>query len=176
MRIRATELVAAVRARDTERVRAMLERNPDLVRTETEDGSLLLTAIYYGAREIANLIQTYRMDLDIFEAAVGTADEDPAQANRFNADGMTPLGLPAYFGHREDVEVLLDRGAAINALSRFTRSHVPRNTALHAALAGQNWEVAEALMDRGAAVNAVDSNGMTPLHVAAFGGNKEVVQ
>lgn len=179
----AAEMVAAVKARDSERVQSLLAENPDLARIMTDEGSLLLTAVYFGAREAVRMIREIRTDLDVCEAAaVGDADRltellggAPDLANGYNPEGLTPLGLAAHFGHLQAVEVLLDNGAAIDALSRSTREHVPRNTALHAAFAGHAWAVAEALIARGAGVGIADSAGMEPLHHAALHGNVQMV-
>lgn len=174
----AEEIVAAVKSGNTARVRELLERDSALAGTETDEGSLLLTGVYYGAREAVRLIRERRPTLDIFEAAAlgeteqlaRLLDSAPDLANAYNQQGLTPLGLAAFLGRTEALAVLLGRGAEINRVSRATVPFVPRNTALHAALASGNEDAAAVLIDRGADVNAVDSNGQTPLHLAAFGG------
>lgn len=178
-----SDIVTAVKRRDTETVRALLERDPELARTRTPDGSLLLTAIYYGAGEAARLIRERRDDLTIFEAAaLGDAararrllDADPAQARAFDEQGGTALHLAAFFGHADVVRLLLDAGAEVNTMSRVELPNIPRNMPLHAALAGRRWDVARLLVERGADVNAADSAGLTPLHHAAFGGSPEMI-
>jgi len=172
------EIVAAVKSGNTARVRDLLAHEPALADTETDEGSLLLTGIYYGAREAVRLIREHRPTLDVFEAAAlgeteqlaDILDSAPQMADAYNRQGLTPLGLAAFLGCVEAVELLLDRGADINRVSRSTVPFVPRNTALHAALASGNEEAAAVLMERGADLNAVDNNGQTPLHLVAFGG------
>jgi uncharacterized protein len=173
------QIIAAVKSRDTAKVRELLQQDPALARTATDDGSLLMTAVYYGARDAADLIRGLRADLDIFEAAVvgdtarltALLDQDPALANAAHADGGRPLHLAAFFRHTEAVRLLLDRGADITSYSLFEKPYIPKNTALHAALAGGAWDAAALLVERGANVNAVDSSGMVPLHNAAFAGH-----
>ncbi|MFC5700750.1 ankyrin repeat domain-containing protein [Cohnella faecalis] len=114
---------------------------------------------------------------DVFAAAqTGNAPQlmrllssNPALANMENAEGLTPLGFAAHFGHAQAAAVLLDYGAVINALSHSKVGYIPSNTALHAAIAGErSMEVIGLLLERGAATNIFDSNGHTCLHVAAF--------
>jgi uncharacterized protein len=82
-------IIAAVKARDTDRVRMLLEQDPRLATTATPEGSLLLTAVYCGVREAAELIRSARSDLTLFEAAATgdtgrlqtLLDADPGLAN-----------------------------------------------------------------------------------------------
>lgn len=176
-------IVAAVKARDTNKVEALLDQDPGLARTETTEGSLLLTAVYYGADAAARKIRALRDDLTIFEAAAlgdvarvrDLLAREPGLARTFDPGGGTALHLAAFFGHVGVVEALLDAGADVNVMSRVNLPNIPRNTPLHAALAGRRREVARLLIQRGADVTAVDSAGLTPLHHAAAGGNVEIV-
>jgi ankyrin repeat protein len=74
-------------------------------------------------------------------------------------------------GHREIVELLLERGAAVNA--RNSSGATP----LHdAALAGR-LAVIEILLRHGAEIDARDRDaGATPLHQAASWGRREAVE
>ncbi|UTR12595.1 ankyrin repeat domain-containing protein [Evansella sp. LMS18] len=89
--------------------------------------------------------------------------------NEENKDGLTPLGFAAHFGKKEAVQVLLDFGADINALSHSKVEYIPSNTALHAAIAGErDMDVIKLLLSNGAKTVIFDSNGHTPLHTAAY--------
>ncbi|CCQ96512.1 Ankyrin [[Clostridium] ultunense Esp] len=93
----------------------------------------------------------------------------PRLANTENSDGLTPLGFAAHFGNKDIVQVLLDYGADVNAVSHSKISYIPSNTALHAAIAGErNMDVIELLLTHNAQTNIFDSNGHTCLHTAAF--------
>jgi ankyrin repeat protein len=114
---------------------------------------------------------------DVFQAAQsGDAsrlknilESHPNLANTENSDGLTPLGFAAHFGNKDAVQVLLDHGADIDAVSHSKISYIPSNTALHAAIAGKrNVDVIKLLLERNAKTNIFDSNGHTCLHTAAF--------
>ncbi len=84
--------------------------------------------------------------------------------------GVTPLHLAAGNNpNPEVVSLLLKRGVDIE-----TRGNL--GTPLHAAAQNSNPEVVRLLIDRGADTTAKDSQGFTPLHLAAwFNSNPEVV-
>jgi len=105
-------------------------------------------------------------------------DADPALANQYNEDGLTPLGYAAHYGHLACVQLLLDHQAEINALSQSKVAFIPSNTALHAAIAGaRNLEIIQLLLTRGANTRIFDSNGHTCLHTATFhDDNTEIIQ
>jgi ankyrin repeat protein len=172
------EFLKAVTDGDEARVRELLKKNPSLAKTRGQDGvSVLLQAVYRGRSEIVNLLLASGIELDIFgAAATGRAGRvrallksKPDLANAFAADGFTPLGLAAFFGHLEAVKVLLDAGAEINVSSRNALKAVPLRSA---AVAG-HLDIARLLVARGADVNARGEGGQTPLHEVAGGGRIE---
>lgn len=178
-------IVAAVKTKDADRVAALLKEDPALIHTKTADGSLILTAVYNGARNVTEVLLGFNPPLDIFEAAAaGSAEriaqllaEDPDRVHAANGTGFQPLHLAAFFGHTAAVRALLAGGANINQIMRSTVPFVPSNTALHAAVAGgPHRDVVKLLVAAGADVNALDSNGHTPLHSAAFHDDSEVMQ
>lgn len=93
-------------------------------------------------------------------------------ANNENVEGLTPLGYAAHFGNKEAVQILLQYGAEVNAVSHSKITYIPSNTALHASIAGErNLDVIQLLLKNGARTNILDSNGQTCLHSAAFHSN-----
>lgn len=176
------ELLAAAKANDPAKVRAVLARNPFLARMKTPNGTVVLTAKYYGAEAALGALQERVQEdrLDLYEAAaLGRAGrlktilgQSRTRVNEANPEGFTPLGLAAFFGQLDAVKVLLENGAALDASdkSRFA------NTALDAAVAANHADVVRALLAAGASVNVRDSVRATPLHKAAQHGNAEVVR
>ncbi len=176
------ELLAAVKSNDAEKIRAVLARNPFIARMKTPNGTVVLTAKYYGAEDaLAALLEQVQEDsLNLYEAAaLGRAarlktilGQSRFKVNEPNAEGFTPLGLAAFFGHADAVKVILDHGAALNAADRSRFA----NTALDAAVAANHTDVVRILLVAGAEVNVRDSADYTPLHKAAQHGNVEVVR
>jgi ankyrin repeat protein len=81
----------------------------------------------------------------------------------------TPLSEAAYYGHTNIVELLVSKGADVNA--KRTRSG---HTALNGAAAKGRKDVVEFLLAHGAALNGL--SGETPLHSAAMFGHRNVVE
>jgi ankyrin repeat protein len=96
-------------------------------------------------------------------------ESHPALANAENNEGLTPLGYAAHFGKEAAVQVLLDFGANVDAVSHSKLSYIPSNTALHAAIAGErDMGVIQLLLNKGAQTHIFDSDGHSALHSAAF--------
>lgn len=176
------DLVAAVRKDDVARAREILDRNPLILRTRTPNGTLVLTAAYHGAADALRLLleRTPEDALTLHEAAAtGNArrlktilGQSRTRVNAVNPEGFTPLGLASFFGHADAVRVLLDFGAEVNLRqpSRFA------NTALDAAVAGNQADVVRILLAARGDPNARSEGGHTPLHKAAAHGNLAVVR
>lgn len=171
-------ILDAVKAGDTEGVRALLDAEPAAVNARGEDGvSAVLAAAYRGRREVLALLLSRDPGLDVVEAAmVGEVDHlralldaDPALRGWVSPDGWTALHGAAFFGHGEAVRLLLERGADPNARS----GNPMRNTPLHAAMAGP-LGTAEIglLLEHGAEPDARQHGGYTALHSAAMHGNE----
>ena len=91
--------------------------------------------------------------------------------NRHRTDGWTALHLASYYGHVPCVRMLLASGAHTEVRS----DNPTRNMPLHAAIAGEcDAVVIDALLDAGADYNRAAGHGVTPLHLAAARGSREV--
>ena len=95
-------------------------------------------------------------------------DELKATLRRFGEDydswtrnGETPLHIAAYSNAVAIATLLVERGAAVNAKSKY-------GTPLHLAAYSNAVATATLLVERGAAVNVKSDNGATPLHLAAY--------
>lgn len=171
----------AIKQGNRAEVEASLAQKPELAAARDENGlSAVLTALYYGQPEIAELFIQKGAPLNIFEAsAAGQAGQvieilsaDPGLVNAFAPDGFQPLGLAAFFGHKETARVLLERGADPNTPSRNGLKVQPLNSAV----AGQNLEVARLLLAHGADANARQGEDFAPLHGAAQNGQVEMIE
>lgn len=162
-------LVDAAKAGDLGKVRALLDSNFLLASQRLPGGeSPLMAALYRGHHDVVEAIIDAGGEIDVFAAAATGRSEDLRRelnektVNAYAYDGWTPLHLAAFFGHEHVARLLLDAGAAVQAVSRNSLA----NTPLHAATAGKHASVALLLLDRGADALLPDAGGYTPLEIA----------
>jgi ankyrin repeat protein len=172
------DMVLAVRKNDAAKVKELLAANPNLILTKTPEGSLLLTAVFSGARDVMRALLPRFPQLTIHEAAsVGDAqrlqrilEEEPGLVNAPHGQGFAPLGLAAFFGHKAAVQVLVARGAEVDTVDKSQFANAP----LDAAVAANHLEVVKILLQNHASVNVRSAGDFTPLHKAAMNGNLEI--
>jgi ankyrin repeat protein len=175
----------AVKSGDQHLVKRMIEENPQLLDASDESGvSALLIAAYYGKLDIVELFLSHGKELDVNEAAALGKPEwlqelvegDPSRVNEYSADGFTPLGLAAFFGRLDSLNLLIESGADVNTVSQNQMRVRP----IHSAVAHRNTavslEMAARLLSAGAQVNVDQHGGWTPLHQAAAHGQAEMVE
>ena len=146
----------------------------------------LLDAIYRGDQAGVDELLVHDPKLDVFEAAAlgrtewlrELLDEEPSLANAFGDDGFHPLGLACFFGHLEAARLLLERGAAVNALS--TNENV-QTAAIHAgAAAGGDealrYELVKLTLENGADPNLRQGGGFRAIDAARQNGDVRVEQ
>jgi len=147
--------------------------------------SALMWAIYSGQALVRDFLLVERtrtgVALDAFEAAaVGdveslttAVDATPGIVQEQSGDGWTALHLAAAFGTPEAVQLLLDRGAPVDAIS----ANAQKNQPLHAALAlGRNPETIRILLQAGADPNARQTGGYTAIFSAAAANRRDLVE
>jgi ankyrin repeat protein len=175
-----TAFMDACKAGDLATVRRMLGDSPALAGQRAPSGETpVVAALYRGHSDVVAALVDAGAPLDVFTAAAlgrleavqASLDADPAAVRGLSYDGWTPLHLAAFFGHAAVADLLLARGADVNA--RSTNSML--NTPLHAAVAGGRVETALALIEAGADVTVADSGKYTPLHIAAEAGYVPIV-
>ena len=171
----------AVTGGDVAKVKDLLIRNSQLAHARDEKGvSAILLAVYYRKSEIVKALLDANPVLDLFEAAATGQTErvkelvskDSNLAGAYSIDGFPVLGLATFFGHRETAVLLISAGADVNAAAKNDM----RVTALHAAAASRQLEIARLLIERGADVNARQQAEFTPLHEAAASGQLEFAE
>ena len=91
--------------------------------------------------------------------------------NAMNKYGWTPLYEAVTGGHKDIADLLISKGADVNAKEAKNRI-----TALHWAAWRGRKEIAELLIAKGANLNAKNNVGGTPLHNAAWKGHVEIAK
>src|SRR5689334_19110242 len=111
-------VIDAVKAGDREKVQQLISENAGLSASVDDNGtSVLLTAIYYGQREIVQMLASKVPTMSIHEAAALGDMQTLHVLSRwkdtlasYSPDGWTPLHLAAAFGGPEATEFLLNEG------------------------------------------------------------------
>src|SRR2546428_13692144 len=137
------DLLKAAQKNDLAKAQEILDRHPSLLRMRTPNGTLVLTATFYGAADVVKMLlsRTPEDALNLHEAATvwngrrlkTILGQSRVRVNESTPEeGFTSLSLAAFFGHPEAVKVLLEAGADVNLRppSRFA------NTAVEAARSG----------------------------------------
>ncbi|CAG0913637.1 unnamed protein product [Notodromas monacha] len=97
-------------------------------------------------------------------------DDTENDLNQGDDHGFSPLHWASWSGHGSIVDLLIKRGARVNATNRGD------DTALHLAAAHGHRDVLHMLLRNKADVNAVNEHGNTPLHYACFWGYAGVAE
>jgi ankyrin repeat protein len=163
---------------DIEALRRVLAQQPELaLRRHAGGASLLAWAAYMGKPEAIAAVRAVVPELDPYETII-VGDGGALEAafgrgwdgNALSPDGFAPLALAAFF----------DNVAAFDRLLPMTRDvsrqaeNPQRVAALHAATARRSAVAVEKLLLAGAEPNQPQSDGFTPLHVAAQHGDTAI--
>jgi ankyrin repeat protein len=172
-----------LRAGDADGLRRLLEQDPAAAEARDSTGvSLLMHSLYRGRRDLAELIASKRKALDIFEAtSLGRLDrlkqcvrDDAAAIDSRSKDGFSALHFACFFGQPEAARLLIESGAAVDAVAANPSQVMP----LHSAASARNLEAARLLLEHGAPgiVNARQQGGWVPIHAAAQNGDRPMVE
>ena len=170
-----------LQAGDADGLRRLLEQDPAFSEARDPTGvSLLMHSVYRGRRDLAELVASKKKALDIFEAAaLGRLDrlkqclrDDPSAIDSLSKDGFTALHFACFFGQPEAARLLIESGAAVEAVAANPTKVMP----LHSAASARNLEAARLLLEHGAPVNARQQAGWVPIHAAAQNGDRPMVE
>lgn len=182
----AGEIHKAVRDGDIAKVKALLEKNPELVSASLENGMTpLLLAAPRGEMELIKLLvdsgadvkAAYPNGFTVLDTAVYLGNKEAvkllitkgADVNTKSKSGTTPLLFSITRGHKEILDILIKNGASLDVTDKTGSSPL-----LLAVLAG-NKTMVEILIDKKVDINAANSRGSTPLSVADREGYKDIV-
>jgi uncharacterized protein len=184
-----------VQAGDADGLSRLLEQDTAASEARDSNGvSLLMHSLYRGRRDLAELIASKKKALDIFEAAslgrldrleqcltghslrddsaIDSSSIDSRPIDSRSKDGFTALHFACFFGQPAAARLLLDRGAAVDAVAANPTQVMP----LHSAASARNLEAARCLLEHGAPVNTRQQNGWVPIHAAAQNGDRGMVE
>jgi ankyrin repeat protein len=155
--------VELLQAGDADGLRRLLEQDPASSEARDATGvSLLMQSLYRGHRDFAELIASKKKALDIFEAtSLGRLDRlkecirDASAINSRSKDGFTALHFACFFRQPEAARLLIESGAAVDAVAANPTQVMP----LHSAASARNLEAAHLLLEHGAPVNARQQGG-----------------
>ena len=182
------ELHDAVRAGDEAKVKTLVSQNSSLINAQDKAGNTALHhAVAKGNAAMVDFLLANKASVNV-RSGVGQTPLDRAlsvnqqaiiksilahqpDANGQDGLGNTLLHIAAQKGNKEVVEWLLAHKAEVNAKNSFGKTPL-----VFAVQAKGGAEIAEILIKSGASVNWADENGLTLLHLAATGTQKNLVE
>lgn len=152
------EIIKAVKEKNIEKVKELLDKNPELVH---EKDRVNYTPLHWAAmlrnKEMAELLIERHADIN----------------DKSNNQHLTPLQSAITFRYGNNpavLDFLLDKGAYVETSGNEGTSNL-----LVSSAAGYS-RLVNLLLSRGVDVNARNKYGLTALHIAAWTGNKEIVE
>lgn len=180
--------IKAISKNEVANVQSMLAADPSLATAHSERGTSAVTAALFinvgegfldpKSNEILKAVLARNPKLDLHEtAALGTRDQLDAllKANPVDARssfGWTLLHFAAYGGNAANTELLIAKGADVNARAKTRFLNTPLQTAL---LSGQ-YATSRILLEHGADALVRQAAGFTPMHEAALLGRRDLIE
>lgn len=176
------KLKTHIQNKESEIAISFIKQNPEVLNLEDDNGSSgLMIIAYSGLEKVLEEAIELKKSFSFHESIVAGRMEfvksyleqtNTYLVNAYSNDGFTPLSLAAFFNQTEIAKLLVENGADPN-LSATNPSKV---TALHSAIAKENYELCKILLANGADVNAVQMQNVTALHSAVHRGNLELTK
>lgn len=171
-----------VQNKESEKAIVLLEKHPEILNLEDENGSSgLMIIAYSGMEDVFKKAIGLKKHFSFYEAiVVGKAEivtsylkqSEPDLPNTRSSDGFTPLSLASFFNKTEIATLLVEYGADPN----FAASNPSKVNALHSAVAKENFELCRLFIEKGVDVNATQTQNVTALHSAVHRGNLELTK
>ncbi len=182
-------LFLAARRRGTCAVaKLFIERGADVNRS-TEEMNPLYWAVLRGKTNLVQLLLSEGAKADVFVASIlGDTNRvaellawDSRLANARDLATWTPLHWAAYVNQPEVAQMLVRKGAGVDARTEYAINWQGRrqdrgDTPLHFAAMEGHRSLAQLLLEKGADVNAKGERDETPLYVAAARNRTELVE
>ncbi|KAJ5933712.1 hypothetical protein N7454_006041 [Penicillium verhagenii] len=118
--------------------------------------NVLHAALIQCRKETIQVLDGWKRSVRFFGVMIATGD------------GSTPVGIASFKGNKEVVQLLLDKGAEINAVTR------DRTTPLFMACSEGHLPTVQLLLERGACINIAQDHGWSPLFCALFHGHMHI--
>ena len=172
----------AVKTGDVDKVKSLLAEDKSLMEAKTERSETpFILAAHHDQVEVVDAMIELGFSMDFCEAVANGHTEivkkmiipNPDLNAAFSKDGWSGLQLAAYFGHADELDLLIGYGCDLDARSKS--NYHAGTTALLAAIAAGYDEFVDILCGKGANPNVADDTGATPMHAAAAKNNAEVV-
>ena len=177
------DLVKSIENSDNEQARVLLQKGLDVNSTDQQGNTLLMLAARTGNDELVDHLIKLRArvssrnrygDSALMLAAMGGHEKVVRRLLQAKApiihSGWTPLIYAAFQGHGGIVDMLVERGADLDA-------QAPNGmTALIAAARNGHKPAVRSLLEAGAGLNLRDSNGRTAVGWAKATGNTDIAE
>jgi len=175
------QILELIEGGDLGALRSALRERPELALARGPGGeSAVMAAFYRGRRDAAEAIADAKSPLDLFEqvglgdgrGVEALLDRSPDSVGTLSPDGFTPLQLACYLARPAMAEILLAHHAPVETVA----TNGSELRAIHAAVAGGEFDCVRMVVEAGAQVDAVQRGRITALHAAAHRGNLSMVQ
>lgn len=167
---------------EAEKAIVLLEKRPEILDLEDENGSSgLMIIAYSGMGDVLKKAVELKKTFSFYEAIVvgktenvkGFLDQSVSEiCNSRSKDGFSPLSLAAFFNRTEIAKLLVEHGADPN----LAATNPSKVNALHSAVARENYELCLLFIEKGVHINATQTQNVTALHSAVHRGNLELTK